>query len=65
MAAQARADVMVEGPASIVAMANGLWTPIVDHLVDENRVGSNENGFGWNIGGTDFFPQCVSGLELG
>ena len=47
---------------------DGLWTPIVDHLADDNRVGSNENGFGWNIGGTDFFRsafQAWSWVEYG
>ncbi|MBM4310048.1 MAG: hypothetical protein FJ119_03755 [Deltaproteobacteria bacterium] len=33
---------------------NNVWTPIVDYLVDDNIVGSNESGFGWNIGGQFF-----------
>ncbi len=37
---------------------NNVWTPIVDYLVDDNQAGSNENGFGWNIGGTDFFRSA-------
>ncbi len=37
---------------------NNVWTPIVDYLVDDNQAGSNENGFGWNIGSTDFFRSA-------
>ena len=31
---------------------DNLWTPIVDYLVDDNMVGSNENGFGYDSGVT-------------